>query len=101
MGGVECAICMEPLNLYAPATTQCGHTFHREPCLRDALARSLNCPLCRAQLPRDLPAVNVTLRDALALNAQPARVPPRVVNPALLAVIPAPELGRGSYGAFR
>ena len=98
---MECPLCLELLYLHPPATTQCGHTFHREPCLRDALAQSPLCPLCRARMPPDLPAVNVTLRDALALAqaARSARVPLRAVNPALLAVFPVPELGRGSYGA--
>ena len=62
----ECVVCLAPL-LPNPATTACGHTFHREPCLRELLGQpSPRCPICRADLPRHLPSVNVVLRDALA-----------------------------------
>ena len=72
---MECAICLDRLSLHDPSTTPCGHTFHREPCLRELLrAARPECPLCRAALPRDLPAPNVALREALAqAEAPPAR----------------------------
>ncbi len=99
---MECSICLDLLRLHDPATTPCGHTFHREPCLRALLQQARpECPLCRAALdPRELPAVSVVLRDALAAAgaAPPARAPLRAVDPALLAALPAPLLGEGSYG---
>jgi serine/threonine protein kinase len=97
---MECAICLDRLSLHDPSTTPCGHTFHREPCLRELLrAARPECPLCRAALPRDLPAPNVALREALAqAEAPPARAPLRAVDAALLVTLPAPLLGEGSYG---
>jgi hypothetical protein len=92
-----CSICLDLLRLHDPATTPCGHTFHREPCLRTLLQQARpECPLCRAALPRELPAVSVVLRDALAAAgaAPPARAPLRAVDPDLasgVVVAPAAE----------
>ena len=55
-----CAVCCE--SLYEPVTLPCGHNFDRR-CLQSALLRSNCCPLCRLELPADLP-----LKENVALT---------------------------------
>ena len=99
----ECAICMS--EYVAPVTAPCGHTLCRG-CYVAWAARAAapTCPTCRARLPREPPALNVTLRDALAAVVQ--RRPP----PALAAIPEADlsidasaagRLGEGGFGVVR
>lgn len=44
---LECAICLDPIDIESQKTTECNHTFHRG-CL--AQIRNNKCPLCRHML---------------------------------------------------
>lgn len=49
---MSCAICLEDLNLFAQANTDCGHTFHTK-CIMENLSvgsGGFKCPMCRTQL---------------------------------------------------
>ena len=47
-----CAICCDTLS--EPCTLPCGHNFDIS-CLKSALLRSRQCPLCRLPLPPNMP----------------------------------------------
>ena len=52
-GGVECVICMGPVNVWKPGermVTPCNHFFHND-CLEKWMRVKLECPTCRRQLP--------------------------------------------------
>ena len=103
MAAFECTICVS--EFVEPVTAPCGHTLCRDCYVAwVACPAAPACPTCRAPLPREPPAVNVALRDALAAAAQ-RRLPPA------LAAIPEADLafdasaagllGRGSFGEVR
>ncbi len=51
--GVECVICMNPLDvqrLPARMVTPCGHVFHNK-CLHKWMDVKMECPTCRQPLP--------------------------------------------------
>ena len=99
MAAFECAICMS--EYVAPVTAPCGHTLCRG-CYSSwtALPAPPACPTCRAPLPREPPALNVTLRDALAAAAQRRPAPALAAIPEADLAIDASAAGRLGEGGF-
>lgn len=62
----DCGVCLEMLAM--PVTTPCGHNFCKS-CFRSLSnnSRLHRCPLCRLQLPRVTPEVNLVLERVMAV----------------------------------
>ncbi|XRB03047.1 RING-type domain-containing protein [Pycnococcus provasolii] len=89
----ECPICLDAEALAeAPVSLNCGHTFCCTCIEQHCATNALDCPTCRARLPRGgLPADNVFLRDVLAERlAATAKVAPttRATTSAAAAAAP-------------
>ncbi|XRB18796.1 RING-type domain-containing protein [Pseudoscourfieldia marina] len=89
----ECPICLDAEALAeAPVSLNCGHSFCRTCIEQHCATNALDCPTCRARLPRGgLPADNVFLRDVLAERlAATAKVAPttRATTSAAAAAAP-------------
>ena len=62
----ECCICFEPHSLRDRVVRlPCAHIYH-PPCIVDWLRRSCTCPVCRYELPTDVPAYEATRRRRMA-----------------------------------
>lgn len=70
---LECGICLH--TMAQPCTIACGHTFDRA-CLVRAFAASRCCPVCRKEVSRQLPSINVLMRN-LAVKLAPEEVKKR------------------------
>ena len=86
-----------------PGVLQCGHSFCLA-CVTPWVAAHGTCPVCRAAVPREPPALNRALVDALALAAAaaaPSAPPPPLVIPEAdvhFAAGAGAELGDGGFG---
>lgn len=63
-----CAVCHEDIELTDEvATTQCGHSFHRE-CLAQWNTRKFNCPVCRMGVYEHNPEARRLVHDNLLVE---------------------------------
>ena len=74
----ECPICMETLEKTNYASTKCGHQFCLD-CLIRHVGNKANCPICRADVGKPTPdlelSIFITLRSNLAhILAQPVHL---------------------------
>ena len=105
---MESFVCPIDLNFFVdPVTAPCGHTLCRD-CYTGWMARAgaggQVCPTCRAPLPHEPPAVNISLRNAqtAAEQRRPAPVLAAIAeNDLVVDSTPEGVLGEGGFGIVR
>ena len=90
----DCAMCFS--EFVNPVTTSCGHTFCRTCYVMWTRKGKVTCPSCRGQIPRESPALNVTLRDALA-HIKSTRPMPSLASINETDLIIGTILGQGGF----